>query len=75
MSSPYESYRGVIPSQNPNGDPATVIVTRQGLGQEARVWLTFSAAIKTTAAMTDREAAQLVDLINEARRTRVPNPH
>ena len=68
MSTPYESYRGALPSQNPEGDPATVIVTRQGMGREGRVWLTFSASIKTTVAMTDQEAAQLVDLVNKARR-------
>ena len=68
MSTPYESYRGALPSQNPNGDPATVIITRQGLGREGRVWLTFSASIKTTVAMTDQEAAQLVDLVHKARR-------
>ncbi len=68
MSTPYESYRGALPSQNPNGDPATVIITRQGMGREGRIWLTFSASVKTTVAMTDQEAGQLVDLVNKARR-------
>lgn len=69
-STPYEMFRGAIPARNPEGDSATVIVTRQGLGRDGRVWLTFDGAIKTTVVMTDGETAQLSELLDKATATR-----
>lgn len=65
-----ETFRGTLQGRTPDGDPATVIVTRQGLGQAGRVWLTFLGAIKTTQVMTDDQADQLVELLHAARRPR-----
>ena len=61
-----ETFRAVFPGRDPNGDSNTVIVTRQGLGRDARVWLTFCGAIKTTVVMTDGEAADLRELLAAA---------
>jgi hypothetical protein len=61
-----ETFRGVMQVRTPDGDTATVIVTRQGLGAAARVWLTFSGAIKTTAVMTNGETGTLQELLDRA---------
>jgi hypothetical protein len=52
--------------RTPDGQPATVIVTRQGLGRDGRGWLTFNRAIKTTVVMTNPETVQLCELLNKA---------
>ena len=61
-----ETFRGTMRGRTPDGDPSTVIVTRQGLGSAARVWLTFHGAIKTTVVMTNPETMQLCELLNKA---------
>ena len=61
-----ETFRGTMCGRTPDGQPATVIVTRQGLGPDGRVWLTFNGAIKTTVVMTNPETAQLWELLNKA---------
>jgi hypothetical protein len=61
-----ETFRGTMCGRTPNGKPATVIVTRQGLGRDGRVWLTFNGAIKTTVVMTNPEMVQLCELLNKA---------
>jgi hypothetical protein len=65
-STPAEVYRAVFPGRTPSGEPNAVIVTRQGVGLAARVWLTFNGALKTTVAMTDRETAELRELLDKA---------
>lgn len=70
MSTPDELYRATLPTLTPDGEPATLIVTRQGRGSAGRVWITFSGAWVTTAVMTDQEAEQLERLFREARRGR-----
>ena len=62
-----ETYRGTLEGRAVDGCPATVIVTRQGLGQAGRVWLTFLGALKTIMSMTDDEAGRLADLLHAAR--------
>ncbi len=61
-----EVFRGVLQGRTVEGDSATVIVTRQGLGIDARVWLTFDGAIKTTVVMTDAETGELRELLGKA---------
>ncbi len=61
-----ETFRGTMRGCTPEGDRATVIVLRRGLGSSARVWLTFNGAIKTTVVMTDPEAGELVGLLGDA---------
>jgi biotin-(acetyl-CoA carboxylase) ligase len=73
VSTPDEPYRATLPVLTPDGEPASIIVTRQGRGSQARVWVTFSGAWVTTAVMTDDEAEQLVQLVGEARRGRREN--
>ncbi len=41
-----ETFRGAMRGRTPDGEPTTVIVTRQGLGRDGRVWLTFNGAIR-----------------------------
>lgn len=65
-STPDETFRGTMRGRTPDGAPATVIVTRQGLGRDARVWLTFNGAIKTTVVMTNGESGQLGELLDKA---------
>ncbi len=61
-----ETYRGVLEGRTVTHEAATVIITRQGLGIDARVWLTFDGAIKTTVVMTDQETADLRELLGQA---------
>jgi hypothetical protein len=65
-STPAETFRAALLGRTPEGEPSTVIVTRQGTGQSGRVWLTFNGAIKTTVVMTDGETAQLSELLDKA---------
>ncbi|MGH3974426.1 MAG: hypothetical protein ACRDS9_14020 [Pseudonocardiaceae bacterium] len=65
-STPEETFRGRMRGRTPDGALTTVIVTRQGLGRDGRVWLTFDGAIKTTVVMTDGETRQLGELLAEA---------
>jgi hypothetical protein len=62
-----ECYRATLQGRSASGEPATLIVTRQGCGSGSRVWLTFDGAIATTLTMTDEQAARLTELLNEAR--------
>lgn len=65
-STPDEIFRAALPARTPADEPATLIITRQGLGRAARVWLTFNGAMKTTAVLTDSETAQLAELMTKA---------
>ncbi len=65
-STPEETFRGTLQGRTPEGRQSTVIVTRQGLGSGGRVWLTFHGAIKATVAMTDRQTAELMELLDKA---------
>jgi hypothetical protein len=68
MSTPYEMFRSTLPAFTPDGERATVIVTRRGQGSEGRVWVTFSGAWVTTAVMIDAEAERLEQLVSDARK-------
>jgi hypothetical protein len=61
-----ETFRATMQAHLVDGTPTTLIVTRQGLGGDGRVWLTFHGAIKTTVVMTNPETAHLVELLNKA---------
>ena len=68
-----ETFRAVLPVRTPDGERATVIVTRQGLGSSGRIWITFSGGWVTTAVMSDEEAERFVGLLvrREERERRV----
>jgi biotin-(acetyl-CoA carboxylase) ligase len=70
VSTPDEMFRATLPSFTPDGEQATIIVTRQGQGSAGRVWVTFSGAWVTTAVMTDEQAERLERLVSDARRVR-----
>ena len=70
LHSEREHYRAVIELRTPEGETATVIVTRRECGHAGQVWLTFHGALKTTLAMNDQEAGQVIDAIDTARRPR-----
>jgi hypothetical protein len=70
MSTPDETFRATLRGQTPEGEPTTLIVTRQGLGHAGRAWLTFDGAIKTTVVLTEQEAEQLAGLLGDAVRAR-----
>jgi hypothetical protein len=59
-----QSDRAVLSLRGPAGEAATVIVLRK----RSRVWLVFHGAEKTTVAMTDLEAAQLINAVSAASR-------
>ncbi|MGH4023632.1 MAG: hypothetical protein ACRDRV_03510 [Pseudonocardiaceae bacterium] len=61
-----ETFRATLRIRTPDGEWATLIVTRQGLGTAGRTWLTFHGAIKTTAVLTSEEAGQLAGQLDEA---------
>jgi hypothetical protein len=65
-STPAEVFRAVFPGRTPEGDPNTLIVTRQGQGRDGRVWLTFAGALRTTVALTDPEAEELREVLGAA---------
>ena len=59
-----ESYRKVIELRTPEGNPATVIVTRNaGSG-----WLTFHGALKTTVILGGPQGQELIDALTTARK-------
>jgi hypothetical protein len=60
-----QSDRTVLALQNPDGEPTTVIVQRS----RGRVWLVYHGALKTTVAMTDRQAGDLIAALRAASRT------
>jgi len=66
-----ETFRATLQGRTPEGELATMIVTRRGLGQTGRVWVTLLGAIKTTQVLTDEQADQLVELVHAARSSRV----
>ncbi len=66
MSTPHETFRGMLATSTPDGERATVIVTRQGQGSDGRVWVTFSGAWVTTAVITDADAECLVRFVSDA---------
>ena len=70
MSTPHEAFRATLLTSTPDGERATVIITRQGQGLDARVWVTFSGAWVTTAVMTDADAECLLRFVSDARKTR-----
>lgn len=70
MSGLDETFRATMQGRTPEGEPSTLIVTRQGLGHAGRAWLTFNGAIKTTVVLTDQEAGQLAGLLGDASRAR-----
>ncbi|MGH4013859.1 MAG: hypothetical protein ACRDSL_07995 [Pseudonocardiaceae bacterium] len=65
-STPDEMFRATLRTRTPEGEFATLIVTRQGLGRAGRTWVTFDGAIKTTAVMADPDTEQLVELLGKA---------
>ena len=72
MSTPDETFRRTMRGRTPEGQPTTLIVTRQGLGRAGRTWLTFQGAIKTTVVLTDQEAEELGGLLGDASSARGP---
>lgn len=66
-----EAYRRVLEGcRTPDGDRASLIVTRQGSSHAGRVWVTFAGAVKTTAVLTDPQASELIKLVHDAAGTR-----
>jgi biotin-(acetyl-CoA carboxylase) ligase len=72
MSTPEEMFRKTMRGRTPEGEPTTLIVTRQGMGRAGRTWLTFDGGIKTTVVLTDQEAAELGGLLGDASSARGP---
>lgn len=66
LHSEHERYREVLNLRTPEGEAASVIVTRQGFGCRGRVWLTFQGAIKTTVMMDTEEAENVIGMIKAA---------
>ncbi|MGH3813318.1 MAG: hypothetical protein ACRDUV_12815 [Pseudonocardiaceae bacterium] len=69
-----ETYRATLRTRTPDGEWATLIVTRQGSGTTGRAWLTFHGAIKTTAVLTREEARQVAGQLGEASGAAASNP-
>lgn len=61
-----ETFRGTLRVRNPDAEPATLIVTRQGSGRAAKVWVTFDGGWVSTAVLDHQETAQLADLLRTA---------
>lgn len=67
-----ETYRATLRARTPDGELTTLIVTRQGLGHDARTWLTFDGGWKSTAVMDDAQAAELASQLGAASGARRP---
>lgn len=65
-----KTLRATLRGQTPEGEPTTVIVTRQGRGQAGRVWFTLNGAIRTTVVLTDPETGQLITSLTHAQDAR-----
>lgn len=65
-----ESYRATVAASTPDGGECTVVVTRQGHGRTARVWLTTGASVLSTVVLTADEAGNLAELLTTARAAR-----
>lgn len=59
-----QSDRTVLAFRGPEGDAATVIIMRKS----RKVWLVLNGAMKTTIAMSDPEAARLIEAVSAASR-------
>ncbi|MGH3769305.1 MAG: hypothetical protein ACRDS0_02140 [Pseudonocardiaceae bacterium] len=59
MSTPEETYRATMRVQTPEDGPATLIITRQGVGRAARMWLTLDGSIRATAVLDAQDVDQL----------------
>lgn len=64
LHSESQSDRRVLAFRGPEGESATVIVMRRN----AKIWLVFTGAVKSTVAKTDQEARQLIDALAGATR-------
>lgn len=69
-STAHETFRAALMSRTPEDDSSTLIITRQGMGRQERVWLTFDGEIKTTTVLTDQEVAQMRELLDKATKSR-----
>jgi hypothetical protein len=59
VSTPDETYRATMRVQTPEDGPSTLIITRQGLGRAARIWLTLEGSIRSTVVLDDQQVSQL----------------
>lgn len=59
VSTPEETYRATMRVQTPEDGPTTLIITQQGLGRAARVWLTLEGSIRATAVLDAHAVSQL----------------
>lgn len=74
-STPDETFRASLHAGTPEDGPATLVVTRQGLGRAGRVWLMLGGAtVATTLVLTDDQADELAALITAARGARSADP-
>ena len=61
-----ETFRAMLRTQMLEGEPTTLIVTRQGVGGAGHVWLTGNGRIQTTVVLTRHEAEQLAGMLWDA---------
>jgi hypothetical protein len=66
MNTHDEAFRAMLRSQTPDGEPTTVIVTRQGVSRAGYVWLTSNGRLKATVMLTSQEAEQLAGMLWDA---------
>lgn len=59
-----ESNRAVLPFRGPDGEAATVIAMRRS----TKVWVVLNGAVRTTVALTDPQAGQLIKAVRAASR-------
>ena len=65
MPSDEEMFRRTVRIRDLNGESYTVIMTRRGLGLDARVWLILNGAVKTAVSMVGSEVGQLCELLTK----------
>lgn len=66
-----ETFRAVLEEcRTPDGDRASLIITRHGLIRDGRVWVTFDGSRKTTAVLTDALVAELIRHLAAAKERR-----
>ncbi len=67
MSTPFESYRGVMWARTPEGKVTEVIVTRQSDCRIGRVWLTLYGSWRGTVVLAQCEVDELVAMLVAAK--------
>lgn len=62
-----ETFRATMQARTADGEACTLIVTRQGVGRQARTWVTLAgSSLRCTAVLDGRDVDRLTELLAAA---------